>query len=148
MSKLNRAVGVAQVSINELQFHVLHGKEKQTEIPNEKQKISIRKMNETAPDGNSILIQAMLPMSEIRNGFSLSMQISGVFVVDKAFEKMIDAQDLNEDIKGLYSRLASIMANKFILVSSQFSLEVSNYPIVPNIRPQVGPNTIDASDDK
>lgn len=148
MSKLNRAVGVAQVSINELQFHVLHGEENQTEVFNEKQKIQIRKMNEKAPDGNSILIQAMLPMSEIRNGFSLSMQISGVFVVDKAFEKMIDAQDLNEDIKDLYSRLASIMANKFILVSSQFSLEVSNYPIVPNIRPQVGPNTIDASDDK
>lgn len=148
MSKLNRAVGVAQVSINELQFHVLHGEENQTEVFNEKQKIQIRKMNEKAPDGNSILIQAMLPMSEIRNGFSLSMQISGVFVVDKAFEKMIDAQDLNEDIKDLYSRLASIMANKFILVSSQFSLEVSNYPIVPNIRPQVDPNTIDASDDK
>lgn len=136
MSDKEFRVGVLQVFVSKLMYEMDAPVEVKSSI---RDNISFQKLKNPAPEGN-LIIQARMPITHSNERYTLKATVNGVFIVPTAVGELIgkehssdpDSEEL-KTIRLLADEVVPILFDKFRLVSAQFSLENSNYPIFPTI---------------
>ncbi|WP_057137136.1 hypothetical protein [Lactiplantibacillus plantarum] len=126
------SIGVIRTNIDKLSFNIMNENEKQSPEKS-KGELTIDRLKKEIDD-NNIAVKAVMPFDKSGDGFSIRMEVIGIFAIPKSLEAVLLNEDVNNpELNELVSRLSKVLINKFKLVTAQLSLEVNNFPIIPEM---------------